>query len=137
MTGPPLAPFKDVNSIGETVRNIWQVLAGQDIPPPLNGPGNYVDVRDVARLFVWAVQHPDQANGERYIAHGDRGSGHRIAEILREHYPERRHVIRDYPAGQPDGFDIDVSKAVNATGQGFIPYEKSVLDAAKAFEIYL
>lgn len=137
MTGPPLVTPRDSKNVGETVRNVWQVLAGQDIPPPLDGPGDYVDVRDVARLFVWAVEHPETANGERYIAYGDRGSGHRISEILREHYPERRNIIKDYPVGPQAGYSIDASKAIKATGQDFIKYEKSILDAAKSFEVYL
>lgn len=119
------------------MRNVWEVFSGQEVTPPFNRPGNYVDVRDVARLFVWAVQHPEQANGERYIAYGGRGGVHQISQILREHYPDRRDIIKEIPAGESDGNSIDASKAVNATGQEFIKFEKSVLDAAKAFEIYL
>jgi len=116
---------------------VWQVLAGQDAPPPLNVPANYVDVRDVAWLFVWAVQNSEQANGERYIAYGGRGGVHQISQILREHYPERRGVIKEFPAGESNGNIVDASKAIKATGQEFIKFEQSVLDAAKAFEIYL
>lgn len=137
MTGPPLVAPKDSKNVGETVQNVWQVLAGHDISGPLGGPGDYVDVRDVARLFLWAVEHPETADGERYIAYGDKGSAHKIAGILREHYPGRRDIIKDYPAGVPGDYSIDASKAVKATGQDFIKYEKSVLDAAKSFEVYL
>lgn len=101
---------------------------------------NYVDVRDVARIFVWAVQHPEEADGERYIAYGGNGSEQRIADILREHYPDRQSIIKEGNPGQypPSiGISIDASKAVKATGQDFIKYDQSVVDAAKAFEIYL
>jgi nucleoside-diphosphate-sugar epimerase len=122
------------------VRNVWQILSGQDIPPPLSPANNFVDVRDVARLFLWAVEHSDQANGERYIAHAGRGSEQRIADVLREHYSERRDQIKEGIPGQypPDiGLAIDSSKAVKATGHDFIQFDKSVLDAAKSFEVYL
>jgi len=138
VTGPPLVLPKDSKNISETVRNVWEVLSGQDVTPPFDGPGNYVDVRDVARLFVWVVEHPETANGERYIAYSSSGGGNRIAEILREHYPDRRTIIKDIPAGQGrPGYEVDASKAIKAAGQNFIPYEKSIVDAAKAFEIYL
>lgn len=101
---------------------------------------SYVDVRDVARLFVWAVQHPDKVDGERYIAYGGGGSEQRIADVLRENYPDRRNTIKEgtpgvYPVD--GGIRIDAGKAIKATGQAFIKYDQSVLDAAKAFEAYL
>jgi nucleoside-diphosphate-sugar epimerase len=137
VTGPPLVPPKDSKNVTETVRNVWEVFSGQDISPPFEGPSDYVDVRDVARLFLWSVEHPETANGERYIAFGGYGSGHQIAGTLREHYPGRRDIIKDYPVGEHGDYSIDASKAIKATGQDFIKYEKSVLDAAKAFEVYL
>ncbi|RVX73465.1 hypothetical protein B0A52_03107 [Exophiala mesophila] len=141
VTGPPLALPKDPSNIGETVRNIWQIFSGQEYPPPLIPDGAfYVDVRDVARLFVWAAQHPEEVDGERYIAFGEPGSEQRIADVLRENYPERRNVIKEgTPGVYPPfaGIGVDNSKAIKATGQAFIGYDQSVLDAAKAFEVYL
>lgn len=141
VTGPPLVGPKDPANIPETVRNVWQILSGQEHPPPMNPTSaTYVDVRDVARLFVWAVQHPEEVDGERYIAYGEGGSEQRIADVLRENYPDRRNIIKKGTPGMyplDGGIGIDAGKAIKATGQAFIRYDQSVLDAAKAFEAYL
>ena len=43
----------------------------------------------------------------------------------------------DYGFPPGPGIRIDASKAVKASGQGWIGFEKSTLDAAKVFERYL
>lgn len=146
VSGPPLVLPEDPANINETVRNVWTIFSGQEIPPPLGPAGTFVDVRDVARLMVWAATHGEEANGQRYIALGGVGGEQAIADILRKHYPERRGLIKEGTPGKgylpgygfPEGgIDIDSSKAVKATGQDWIGYEKAVLDAAKEFEKYL
>ena len=143
---PPLLLADDPAKINETVRAVWTILSGQDIPPPLGGSGDFVDVRDVARLMVWAATHGDEADGQRYIALAGVGSEQAIADILRKNYPRRRHLIKEGTPGKgylpgygfpEDGIKVDSSKAVKATGQDWIGYEKAVLDAAKEFEKYL
>jgi nucleoside-diphosphate-sugar epimerase len=140
--GPPLLLTNDPKDINETVRPVWNVLSGSDGPGAI-GEGIIVDVRDVARLFVFAVDHPEIAKNERYLAVGSAGPHQAVVDILREAYPERRALIKEGTPGagyRPD-FDIkwkvDASKAEKATGQKFIGFKDSILAAAKTFERYL
>ncbi len=104
-------------------------------------PG-FVDVRDVARITVWAVEHPEKANGERYITSAAHGPTQAIADILRKAYPDRDDIIEKGTPGEgylpgykyPTSLNYDGSKATRATGQDYIPFEKTVLDTAEALK---
>lgn len=147
VAGPPLVFPEKPENLSGTVKFVWQVFAGEPLDK-VGIPGvfyGYVDVRDVARIFVYAVEHPDKVKGERYIAAAAYAPPQAAADILRRAYPERRNVIQEGTPGkgyQPDySFSGDVvydgSKATRVTGQDYIPWETTVLDMAKAFEKYL
>jgi nucleoside-diphosphate-sugar epimerase len=142
--GPPQVLPETPNKLSNTTILIWKILSGQDIPDA--PPQPFIDVRDVARLHVFAIEHSDKANDQRYLAIGGVSSGQAIADILNKHYGQRKDIIKighpgqGYPADYKtpaSGISFDCSKAVKATGQDWIGFEKTVLDAAKAFEIYL
>jgi nucleoside-diphosphate-sugar epimerase len=105
----------------------------------------FIDVRDVARLHLWAAEYPEEANGQRYLISGGCQTQQAVADILRKHYPDRKIDVGTPGEGYPADFQFrkdvglnhDATKAIKATGQEYIPFEKVVLDAAKAFEIYL
>lgn len=97
----------------------------------------YVDVRDVARLVVFAIDRPDKANNERFIAASSYAPAQAHADILRKAFPERAAIIdkgtpgEGYTAGTyafPKNKVYDGTKAVRFTGQDYIPLEQSVLD---------
>jgi nucleoside-diphosphate-sugar epimerase len=130
--------------ISDTIINVWTILSGSPIPPSL-GSNSYVDNRDVGRLMVFAVEHPEKADGERFIAQGGAPSYQAVADILRKHYPNRKIDLGTPGSGYAPGYGfaedapvkVDASKAVRATGVDWIGFEQSTLDAAKAFERYL
>jgi nucleoside-diphosphate-sugar epimerase len=136
---------EDPAKINETVRAVWTIFSGAPIPPPMSQSQSYVDNRDVARLMVFAVDRPEKADGERFIAFAGAPNEQAIADILNKHYPDRKLAVGtpgkgyapDYGFGPEGGIRVDASKAVKATGEQWIGYEKSVLDAAKVFERYL
>ncbi|KAI0422719.1 hypothetical protein F5X98DRAFT_325031 [Xylaria grammica] len=145
VAGPPLYLPSSPEGIAETNSFIWKVFSGQEFPAGPPGHGSHVDVRDVARITEWAASHPEIAGGERYILGGGGNVGvpQAAADILRAAYPDRRNIIKEGTPGEgylpgyaidPKGANIDGSKAVKATGQGWIPYDKLVLDTAKFFE---
>ncbi|KAI0123604.1 hypothetical protein BJ170DRAFT_89123 [Xylariales sp. AK1849] len=146
VAGPPLVLPQSPDKITESTEFIWKIFAGQDIPDNFGGFCGFVDVRDVARLVVFGIDHASEANNQRYLATGTWGSTQASADILRRAYPERQGIIKEgtpgrgylpnwsYPGGAPE---IDSSKTLKATGQGWINFEKMVLDAAKVFEAYL
>lgn len=148
IAGPPLVLPSSPDNINPTTRITTNVYSG--VPLAQSGiPGaypGYVDIRDVARLVVFAVQHPEKANNERFIAASAYALPQGIADILRKAYPEREGIIEEgkpgegYPSDYSfprDGVVYDGSKAVRVTGQGYIPWEKTVLDTVEKLKAIL
>lgn len=150
VAGPPLVLPEDPETLNETTKPIYDILVGKDVDLYEGSFGlrASVDVRDVARMFLWAVEYAKVANGQRYLAaSGQAGNGQAIADILRAYYPQRKGVI---PEGTPgkgyvkgfeydreQGLNFDNTKATRATGIKWIGYEEMILDSAKVFERYL
>ncbi len=138
--GPPAYLPTDPASLSFSAALVWRIFAGQPIPTPLGGTGAAVDVRDVARLFVFAAEQPAKADGQRYLAVGGIAHPQAVADVLREALPGRRAVVQ---AGSPGvGYDpslqsdrFDVAKTVTDTGEAFIGLRESVVDAAKVMEV--
>ncbi|KAF2827728.1 putative NAD dependent epimerase/dehydratase [Ophiobolus disseminans] len=146
--GPPLLAPKTVSAVGETIQSIWQVFSGVPDTQPLTMLPQAVDVRDVAQLLRYPVEHAEETNGERYIASASINHPQAIADILREELKEDTSALARIPEGTPGkgysfdyqqiddqgGFDVDSSKARKLLeGSQWIPYRQSVLDTAKAF----
>ncbi|CZR61343.1 related to V.vinifera dihydroflavonol 4-reductase [Phialocephala subalpina] len=144
--GPPAVLPEDPEKIAETVKPIYDILAGKPLPPPLGGSGSSVDVRDVAALMVLGVSNGTALDGERIIAAAGIGGMQQIADILNE---SGRYEGRGIEKGEPgkgyeagfgfpkEGSRIDSSKGRNVLGREWIGFRESVLDAAKVFERYL
>jgi nucleoside-diphosphate-sugar epimerase len=146
--GPPLLLPENPEDLNMTAKVVWTVLSGQEIPPPFGGSNGAVDVRDVARLILFAVEDKEKANNQRFIAASGVRSEQAVADILREAYPDRIDIIKEGNPGVgylPDysvpedspAAKVDNSKAVRVTGKEWISPKQSVVDAAKAFEHYL
>lgn len=148
VAGPPLILPTSFENINLTTRIITDVYHG--VPLAKSGiPGarpGYVDIRDVARLVVFAVQHPEKANNERFIAASAYALPQGVADILRKAYPERAGIIEEGKPGEGyspdhsfprDGLVYDGSKAVRVTGQEYIPWEKTVLDTVEQLKAIL
>ncbi|EED16466.1 NAD dependent epimerase/dehydratase, putative [Talaromyces stipitatus ATCC 10500] len=147
--GPPILFPENPEDINSTTMAIWTIFSGQDIPPPpLGRPGGgAVDVRDVARLILFAVQEPEKSSNQRFLAVSGLRVEQAIADILRQEYPDRRTIIKegtpgvgylpDFSYPENSSGRVDGSKAVKATGKEWISPKQSIIDAAKAFERYL
>ncbi|KAK0624213.1 hypothetical protein B0T14DRAFT_478330 [Immersiella caudata] len=141
VAGPPLVVPASREKIGETYALPADVYVGKALEEsglPGASPG-YVDVRDVARLVIYGVENPEKANNERFIAASTYGPAQSVADILRKAYPERRGVIKEGTPGEgyeegytwPKGKGFDGSKAVRYTGQGWISWERTVVDTVE------
>ncbi|KAI9037920.1 NAD(P)-binding protein [Aspergillus affinis] len=144
--GPPLVLPDDPNQLSETAGIVWDVFHGQKVKPAFQGIWPYVDIHDVARLIIWAIDHPALLDKERYLAVATEASPLNIAELLLRGYPGRRDIIRGPWSGANDSSEqpvpgrtvgFDASKAVKATGKPWISFDRTVLEAAKDFEVYL
>ncbi|KAK9417316.1 putative NAD-dependent epimerase/dehydratase domain-containing protein [Seiridium unicorne] len=97
IAGPPLFLPKSPEKIATTNAFVWQVFSGQDYPAGPTVYGHHVDVREVARLQVFVVENPEVLNGQRIIVGGRTAFGvpQTVADILREAYPDRKHIIKE------------------------------------------
>ncbi|KAK7978268.1 NAD-dependent epimerase/dehydratase terH [Apiospora saccharicola] len=147
--GPPVVPWPTKEQIHISVSQIWQVVAGAE-PMALPTYQFYVDVRDVARVLVWAALHPEAADGERLLCSGGRGGGQAFADILAKHVDGKKEwdgiqLWKGTPnQGYTEGYGpypgelwLDAGKAVRVTGQDWMPLETSVIDSADVLKRYL
>jgi len=132
--GPVVHPVKDANSINTSVGMIFSTLSGKDIPNE-GDHQNFVDVRDVARAHVRALQN-EEAGGHRHITSaGPFGHG-QIAGILKRNFPEAKIQQPKSEELPNTGF---TAKSLNAKNLNidYIPLEKSIVDTAKSIQRFL
>ncbi|KAK7193181.1 hypothetical protein DPSP01_010022 [Paraphaeosphaeria sporulosa] len=145
--GPPLIAPKTPADIGETIHAIWNIFSGGKFPPEglTPGLGTTVDVRDVAAQIEYAIAHPDETDGERYLSSAAVATAQSTADILRKAFPEAKGRIVEGTPGKGYKSDYtlldvenvqasDGSKAKKLLkGGAYIPHEKSVVDTARSF----
>jgi nucleoside-diphosphate-sugar epimerase len=146
--GPPVQLPATLAELNVSLNLLWKVFSGEmkEIPPVV-GTGSFVDVRDVARVHVWAIENSAQSANQRYLVAASKGPVQAFADILRKGYPGRTEII---PKGRPrEGYRANYmwgpeeaslsAKKVEAVGaiNSWIGLEQSVLDAAKELEKFL
>jgi len=141
VAGPPLVTPSSYDKIIISNRLIPDVYLGK--PFAKSGlPGGfdaYVDIRDVARLVVFGIEHPDKADGERFLAAPYYAPAQAVADLIRKEYPGQKDVVEEGTPGEgyspdysfPEVRGYDSSKAVRVTGQQFIPFEQTVVDTVE------
>ncbi|KAL6242604.1 hypothetical protein RBB50_010250 [Rhinocladiella similis] len=144
VTGPPVSWPKDgPQGLNETLLPVWRIWSGDKTLPPQIGGAGYIDVRDVARMHVWAMEHPDQSNGQRYLVANGKAPPQAAADLLRAKFPDRDIVVGSPGQGyRPEDYwfvegesSLVSTKAYKALGvDRFISYDKSILDTVEAFE---
>ncbi|KAK4150249.1 hypothetical protein C8A00DRAFT_18189 [Chaetomidium leptoderma] len=144
VAGPPLVAPSSLDKVNITTKNISDVFAG--VPLDQAGiPGShhiFVDIRDVARAVVFAVDHLEKTNNERFILASFASPQQAVANILRKAFPERAHIIEEGTPGEgylpgyafPKHRVYDGTKITRVTGQDYISWEKTVVDAAEMFK---
>jgi nucleoside-diphosphate-sugar epimerase len=156
--GPPVFLPSTGAEVSETILPIFNILSGiaKTIRPNI-GSGSFVNVRDVAFIHSWAFEHPEVADGERYIACEGFGPMQATADILRWKYRETEFAGR-ITVGEPGtgyvGYDAETGevrsvgyvpgkprvsgeKAARAMGVRYISYRKSVEDTAEVLQALL
>ncbi|CAD6443613.1 48775d96-b4dd-4517-ba77-da740819e717 [Sclerotinia trifoliorum] len=113
VVGPPVYLPKTGDKLNETLRPIWSMLSGnaKTIPDDI-GSASWVDVRDVAYMHIWAFEHPEKSNGERYIGCVGIGPWQAHADITRAYFKEKgeEQIVKNIPLGNP--------------GEGYVGYNK-------------
>ena len=133
--GPQAYEVKHKEKLNESAEIINKVLnlSPDDAIPRLTGL--YIDVRDVAKAHVAAVNHPNQFNGQRLLLIDSAWTNELLAVIINKHFPNA-----DIPKGSIEKSDEELKKAnlkwdnaktKKLLGFELIPLEKSVVDAVK------
>lgn len=141
--GPPLDKDPSIS-----VGLVSGLLEGKVAAMPSNGFA-IIDVRDVAALHVAALQKPE-AVGQRYLATAEYTPFPKVADILREAYPDRQITMKRVPDwlikliarfGGPARQIIndignekifDGSKGEALLGRKFIDAKTSIIETAEA-----
>ncbi|KAH6640155.1 hypothetical protein F5144DRAFT_589698 [Chaetomium tenue] len=146
VAGPPLVVPASADKISMSNLLIPQVFTGKALEEAgFPGSDGYVDIRDVARLVVFGVEHGDEANNQRFLAAAYYSPAQAVADILREEFPERAEIIKQGTPGEgyfpdyrfPQQSVFDGTKAVRATGQDYIPWRQTVLDTVEQLKSIL
>ena len=145
--GPPVELPLVALALSATIRPIWEIFSGSvtAVLPGFDTHG-FVDVRDLASIHIWCMEHRGQGSDRRIRASAGSENPQGVIDTLRQAYPERRDVIPWKEVGeghQPDIVLIKEKAFVNgvqasqAFGLKYTTYKQSILDTAKVLERYL
>ncbi|KAI0007539.1 NAD(P)-binding protein [Xylariaceae sp. FL0662B] len=118
----------------DLVRGRWRA-AGQ-IPHP--GVFLWVDVRDVARAHVEAMERPE-AGGLRFLTTAGYYDNRQLVRVVRDHFPDLADKLpaEDTPGGgrPAEGtYKYNNSRATRVLGIDWIPFEKSIVDLVNSLK---
>jgi nucleoside-diphosphate-sugar epimerase len=142
--GPPIAFPPNPALLNATLEPIWQIYSGKakTMPPPI-GYAPFIDVRDVAAMHVWCLEHPNESADQRYFMTNGIAPPQAVADLLRKKYPERGIVVgapgegydeKDYwyPTDSPSFVATKAYEALEV--ERFTGFEKMIDDTIEAFE---
>ncbi|KAM7192330.1 hypothetical protein V8F20_008921 [Naviculisporaceae sp. PSN 640] len=153
VAGPPLVTPSSIPSINFTTKFIFDVLSGttplSDLSRILTFPG-FVDIRDVARMVVFSISEPEKADNQRFLLANAYSPVQAVADIIREKYPEYRDRVQVGTPGEgyfktvgengialydyPPERRYNGRKAVEVSGQDYIPWEQTIVHGVEAFK---
>lgn len=150
-TGPTINWPDSPEGLNSTVKPVWDIWSGrskkENVLPFQIGGASYIDVRDVAAIHIWCMEHPEESGGERYLMTNGKAPPQGTADVLRDilfkdDEKVRERIIVGTPgAGWVDGFGwpedeptVKATKAYKAMGvERFRGFEISILDTVMAF----
>lgn len=151
VTGPPVNWPDKPEKLNETLSGVWDIWSGKSkeqgkLPAQIGG-ASYIDVRDVADLHVWCMEHPEESAGERYLMTNGKAPPQGTADVLRDVLfkddakVKQRIILGEPGAGWSEGFGwpdteptVKATKAYKAMGvEKFRGYDENILDTVMAF----
>lgn len=141
--GPVVHHLATLDSINTSNERVVQLLRGEWRESiPSQGPVSiWIDVRDVARAHIRALENPD-AGGKRLFTTAGLFSNSEIAAIVRENFPEYKDKVPgpDVKGGErPQSdktFRWDVSQTDNLLGIKWIDLKTSITDLVASLKTY-
>ncbi|KAI2642318.1 NAD dependent epimerase/dehydratase [Xylaria nigripes] len=134
---PHLGSLANVNTSNSGMADLISGKWKNEIPPVFIFL--WVDVRDVAKAHVEAMERPE-AGGHRFFVAAGHYNNRAFVPIVRKHFPQLAGKLPDdstpggdFPGGSKDNvYGYDNSKATNMLGINWIPFEKSVKDTVES-----
>jgi len=117
-----------------TAKLVINLFSGENQDPiHRQEPASFVNLVDVARAHVLAVEKAAIADGQRYLTTAGSFSNQEILDILRKAYPERQDIIAK---GEPGNYKettlpADGSKVTRELGLQYTGLEQTVLDTVE------
>lgn len=134
--GPIQRRLPDLESMNTSNHRVRDMVLGRmkDEIEPTAPVFTWVDVRDVALSHLRAMTVPE-AGGHRFYVVGGHFSNKRIADIIREHFPQLQEqlppmeTVDDLP---DDVYQFNNSKSKQLLGVEYHSLEKSVVDTVQS-----
>lgn len=144
--------------MNETLKPVYNLLSGKAKNIEANiGSGSFVDVRDVAKMHLWAFENAAKSDGERYIACKGFGPVQAAADILHEKYKDTKIGERIVVGNPGEGYlgynketrtvddvvylpakpQVSGKKAERVMGIKWISFKQSINDTADVLEALL
>lgn len=135
--GTILPPPKNQQAVeaASTPRFIIKYYLGINKDPSFSiGNAEYVNVVDVARAHVLAIQKASKADGQRYITSARAFTFQEVVDILRRIYPERHDIIAVGQPGQykPPSTTIDGGKVTRELGLTYVDLEQTIIETIES-----
>ncbi|EPX72005.1 NADPH-dependent methylglyoxal reductase GRE2 [Schizosaccharomyces octosporus yFS286] len=133
VVGPPIHPMNNMESLNTSDRVIWSLINGSHSQP--SEQAIQVDVRDIARAHVIALDKPELSNGRMIVSEGPLFTND-ICKILRQKFPDMHEVISE-PTDVPfnhEHYTVDNSYSKSLGMQYHSPEETYVDTAMKLWE---
>lgn len=154
MLGPPVILPSSPSLLCESLQPIFYQLIGAASITRNTSCITCVDVRDVAKQHLWALENPARADGQRYIASNELWSEQATADALRWLYrgtPVGRRIPLGVPGQGYRGYDAqsgevmwvrplegegwwDGGKTEREMGFAYVGFLDSLRETAKALE---
>jgi len=118
-----------------TAQQVINYFSGDNQDPTFTiAPVSFVDVIDVARAHVKAIELGEKANGQRYLLNAGPYDFQEAVDVLRKHFPERQNIIAK---GQPGRYknipnEYDGSKVTRELGIQYNTFANAVLNTVNS-----
>ncbi|CAH0036580.1 unnamed protein product [Clonostachys rhizophaga] len=133
--GPPAHPLS-FSALNIAAWDINRFLSGELQDVPNTDFWGFVDVRDLAKAHIRALEVPEAGN-ERFFITAGRYSYQQTADVLRASSSIPDAEKKKVPLGQPghnypgpNVYELDNSKSIRILGAEYRSFEESILDSA-------
>lgn len=132
--GPAIHKIKDVESINTSVALLFKYFNDPETIAPPSPTQSFVDVRDVAKAHIKAMQNPEAAD-KRFITSAASFTWQLVVDILHEQYPSRKTASGGDGAGKRKiQYESDNSLSQKVLGIKYIDLKTSVIDTIESLK---